>query len=59
MSSSYSCEEKLRELASDLHKKAYELEEAANTLETLRKSDNMQSEIASAKKWAKDWMGRS
>lgn len=53
MSSSYSCAEKLRELAAELHRKAYELEECATTLDTLRQSDQMEEEIAKAKEWAR------
>jgi len=58
VSSSYSCESKLRELAQELHRQAYELEQAADTLKTLRDTENMKDELAAAKAWAKDWMKR-
>lgn len=56
MSSSYSCEMKLRDLASELHAQAYDLERAAETLAVLRNSDEQQEKIKEAKQWAKDWM---
>lgn len=58
MSSSYSCETKLREMALDLHNQAYELEQAADVLRTLRENEHLKEEIKCAKNWAKDWMKR-
>lgn len=56
MSTSHSCEDELRRIASDLYAKAAELEQAAEVLRVLRETVNLKDEIASAKKWAKDWM---
>ena len=56
MSSSYNCEEELRRLAEELHRKAYSLEEAAETLKTLRDSNEIENKIKSAKQWAKQSM---
>ena len=58
MSSSYSCECELRELAEKLSSAAYELEQAADVLKALRDVDCYKEQISSAKKWAKDWMKR-
>ncbi len=56
MSSSFDCETKLRNLADELHGQAYELEQAADVLKTLRNADSLKEQIEKAKKWAKDWM---
>jgi len=56
MSSSYNCEENLRELANKLRIQASDLETAANTLAVLRDSNMVEKEIKAAKQWAKDWM---
>jgi hypothetical protein len=56
MSSSWSCETELREIAEELHRKAYELEQAADVLETLRESSDQEERIKKAKEWAKGWM---
>lgn len=56
MSDSYSCENKLREIASQLHAEAYDLEKAADILKLLRDSDERLAEIKQARQWAKDWM---
>lgn len=58
MSTSFSCEERLKELASELHQKAYELEDAARVLATLRNSGELEEKIKKAKEWAKDWLNR-
>lgn len=59
MSSSYNCENELRELAEALRKKAFDLETAADTLAILRDSDDMSEKIRTAKAWAKKWMKNS
>ncbi len=56
MSSSWACEEELKRLAEELHLRAKELERAAEVLETLRNSDELENAIKKAKAWAKDWM---
>jgi hypothetical protein len=56
MSNSYSCVKNLRELAEELHSKAYELEHCADTLDILRDADCYTDKIKEAKKWAKEWM---
>ena len=58
MSSSYSCEEELKKLANDLYEKADELRKAAEVLETLRDSAEINNRIQSAQLWAKQWMER-
>ena len=62
MSSSWSCEQELRDLATELYAKASELEDAANVLATLREEGNIGSlkkRINDAKSWAKGWMERN
>ncbi len=59
MSSSYSCECELREMAEKLRKDAYELEQAADLLELLRDSENSklrEEKIKGLKDWAKSWI---
>ena len=56
MSTSHNAESKLRELAAELHQKAYELEKAADVLKVLRDSCEYEQEIKDAKEWAKRWM---
>lgn len=56
MSSSHSCESELRRVADELHKKAYELEQAADALATLRDSKELEDKISQAKEWAKSWL---
>lgn len=56
MSGSYSCEAELRKIAEGLHAQAYELEQAADVLATLRESSETEERIKQAKIWAKDWM---
>ena len=59
MSSSRDCQAELRRVAKDLHEKAYELEKAADVLETLEDEqdmDGLKERIAHAKRWAKQWM---
>lgn len=58
MSSSFSCEEELMKLADELHKQAYDLEKATETLRILRNSQEIQDRIKAAKEWAKKWMER-
>ena len=58
MSSSYSCEQVLRELASELRQKADELEQAAEALAILRGNESYKEKITSAKSWAIDWIKR-
>lgn len=56
MSSSWNCEQELRNLAQELHRQAYDLENAAEILATLRNSDDIKERIASARRRAKEWM---
>ncbi len=56
MSSSYSCECELRDLAEKLHQQGYELEQAADVLRVLRDSSEIQENIRKAKEWARGWM---
>jgi division protein CdvB (Snf7/Vps24/ESCRT-III family) len=58
MSSSYNCEVELRRIAEDLHTQAYDLEKAAEVLETIRTTEGVADKIKSAKNWAKSWMQR-
>lgn len=58
MSTSYGCEEKLRNLASKLYDQAHELEKAADILRSLRDYEDTQGEIESVKRVAKEWMTR-
>lgn len=58
MSSSYSVECELRALAEELHAQAYDLEKAAEVLETLRTSSDLKERVDSAKRWAEGWMKR-
>ena len=58
MSSSYSCEEELKKLEKDLYEKGDELRKAAEVLETLRDSAEINNRIQSAQLWAKQWMER-
>ena len=56
MSTSWNCEQDLRDLATKLHADAYDLEKAADVLAVLRDAENRSAEIAAAKRYAKDWM---
>lgn len=58
MSSSYSCEQELRKIAEKLYEQASELEQAADTLRSLRDDEDATERLESAKRWAKDWMKR-
>jgi len=56
MNNSWGLESKLRDIVSDLHDKAYEVEKAADILRILRDSNNIEDDIESAKKWIKNWI---
>jgi hypothetical protein len=56
VTSSYSAEQELREIANRLRQEARELETAADVLRTLRECSQHKSEIQNAKRWAKGWM---
>ena len=56
MSSSYSCEQRLRSIAERLRAEAADLENAADVLELLRKDEGREDRIKEAKQWAKEWM---
>lgn len=58
MSSSFGLEVALRDLAEKLRGEAVALEEAANVLEELRRSETHAEDIAAARARVAQWMGK-
>lgn len=58
MSDSYGCEEELKRIVELLRQKAYDLEEAAESLKALRDNEFYKSEIENAVNRAKEWAKR-